>query len=876
MDGLRLSKITVQPTPSEIIERPRVRHALGEPTGAASPVVVLVSAPAGHGKTVAVADWVRATPDVPTAWLSLDAWDRDEGRWWWSVITALCACPQVPADSALGRLTSPSTEGHSPDGPDGTPFLATVLDALDDLPEPVRLVLDDVHEIVGHPAEQGLRDLVRYPVRGVALVLCSRFDPPIGIDRLRLSGRLREVRVDALAFTTGDAARLFEQMSVDLAPDQVRSLVERTEGWVAALRLVARSLQTSPDPAAVVKDFAGDDRSVADYVVDEVLSKLDDRERRCLEAASACSPISVDLAVALTGDRDAAEALEHVEATTGMVSAVDRRHEQFRTHELLRSHVLARLRRTRWQHLRDLYRGAAQWYDDQDDSAAALHYSALAGDVVGTEALVRARAIELLARGALDSLEEPHRLLEARGQDHLARMILALVALEHDDLDRAATLAEETGPEGDHEDANLGTFRAVLRTRLALAGGHPGKAYEAARRILPEVVTGAPLRSVALVTRGYAAVASETDRALADAEKAQSLGERHGWPFVVAQARTVLALAHAHRDELRPAVEHAHAVLDATSREGWKRTPWSAGALVVLATADVLGGRPEHGLAEVVRAEALTATHHLEHRYALEVLRGTAEHDTGRVLDGWHRLRACRAGRSGDDLGTRQVALAALLEQEMALGLGRMREAAELVRAVAPSVGGTGDGDVLEARELLATRRDSGARRLLGPALDGTRPFVTALAEMEALLLDAEIHLAQGAHPMVRRRVHDALVRTSANGVVRPLVRAAPVLHQYLAQRRGSFGELDVMIDRVLAAAPSMAERPVAPLTEREREVLELLPSMRSVVEIAADLAVSANTVKTHQRAIYHKLGADNRRAAVLRARSIGLLSDPG
>jgi LuxR family transcriptional regulator, maltose regulon positive regulatory protein len=873
---VRLSKITVQPTPPEIVERPRVREALGDPWDATGdcPPVVLVSAPAGHGKTVAVADWVRATPEIPTAWLSLDAWDRDEGRWWLSVITALCACPQIPADSALRRLTSPASEGHFPDGSDGTPFLATVLDALDDLPQPIRLVLDDVHEIVGHPAEQGLRDLVRYPVRGVGLVLCSRFDPPIGIDRLRLSGRLREVRVDALAFTTGDAARLFEQMSVDLAPDQVRSLVERTEGWVAALRLVASSLQTSPDPASAVQDFAGDDRSVADYVVDEVLSKLDDRERRCLEAASACSPISVDLAVALTGDQDAAEALEHVEATTGMVTAVDRRREQFRTHELLRSHVLARLRRTRWLHLRDLYRTASEWYDDQNDSAAALHYSALAGDVAGTEALVRTRAIELLARGALDTLEEPDRLLEARGQDHRARMVLALVALEHDELDRAATLAEDTGGRGDHDDANLATFRAVLWTRLALAGGHPGTARDAALRILPEAVTGAPLRTVALVTRGYAAVASETDRACVDAEKARTLGERHGWPYVVAQARTVLALAHAHRDELGPAVEHAQAVLEATTREGWRRSPWSAGALVVLATADLLGGRPEHALADVVRAEALTATHHLEHRHALEVLRGTAEHDTGRELDGWHRLRACRARRSGDDLDIRQVAVAALLEQEMALGLGRMREAAELVRAVAPSVDGTGDGVVLGARELWATRRDAGARRLLGPALDGARPFVTALAAMEALLLDAEIHLVLGAHPVVRRRVHDALVRASEHGVVRPLVRAAPVLHRYLAEQRGSFGELDGMVDRVLAVAPS-AERPVAPLTEREREVLELLPSMRSVVEIAADLAVSANTVKTHQRAIYHKLGADNRRAAVLRARNIGLLSGP-
>ena len=132
---------------------------------------------------------------------------------------------------------------------------------------------------------------------------------------------------------------------------------------------------------------------------------------------------------------------------------------------------------------------------------------------------------------------------------------------------------------------------------------------------------------------------SNPERARTDAQKARSLGERHDWPYAVAQARTVLALVHAGRDELDAAVEHAQAVLEAAGRQGWRHNPWTAGALVVLATADVLGGRPEHALADVARAEATTALHHLEHHDALEVLRATAEYDTGRQLDGWHRIR---------------------------------------------------------------------------------------------------------------------------------------------------------------------------------------------------------------------------------------------
>jgi LuxR family maltose regulon positive regulatory protein len=256
---MRHTKTTVPPPPAQLVARDGVRtlldeHAAPDELGR----VVLVSAPVGYGKTVAVADWVRRTPEVPTAWVSLDTGDRSHAAWWDCVLGALATCEGVPEDSALRRTPPPTDDDGAQDA------AAAVLEGLDALPGPLRLVLDDVHEIVGHPAEQGLRALVRYPVPGVVLVLSSRFDAPVGVDRLRLQGRLTELRADRLRFDVEEAARLFEASAVELEPAQVQTLVDRTEGWVAALRLVALSLRSVADRAGVVAAVAGDDRSGAD------------------------------------------------------------------------------------------------------------------------------------------------------------------------------------------------------------------------------------------------------------------------------------------------------------------------------------------------------------------------------------------------------------------------------------------------------------------------------------------------------------------------------------------------------------------------------------------------------------------------------------
>ncbi|PVY97992.1 helix-turn-helix transcriptional regulator [Actinomycetospora cinnamomea] len=864
---MRQGKVEVPLRPPRFVPREEVRDALDS---AAAPAgrgrVVLVSAPAGHGKTAALADWVR-TGGPPAAWVSLDHADRDEHQWWSSVLGALLTCPAVPSDAALHRVAEQSrgreTEAHEA-------FLVTLLDALDELPEPVRMVLDDVHSIIGHPAQRGLRDLVRHPVRGLTVVLSSRCDPPIGLDHLRLHDRLGEVRADRLAFGIEDAVRLFDAASVPLTPDQAATLVERTEGWVAALRLLALSLRSATDQASVVADFAGDDRSVADYLVDEVLSTLDDRQRRVLEAACLRPTVPADLTRALAGGDAAADVLEHLEATTGMVTAVDRRGERYHAHELLRSHVLARLRRAHPERLRAMHQRAAVWFEVHDEPAEAVGFAAAAGDVAGTTSLVRARGAELVAAGRFTELGEAVHLLCSR-EDAAIPPVLALAVLEDGGPDRAEALLR---PE-DGTDPEIAIVRSMVGARRLLAEGHGTEAHDAAGAVVPEATGNAALRALALANRATVLAETAPHAACTDAEGALALARAEDWPWLEVQAHAALATAHARADRLPDAVQHAHAVLERTARHRWQHTAWPAGALIVLARSDAVGGRPEQALADVAAAEALEPTHR-EHRVVLTAVRGVAEYDRGRRREGWQLLRAARLQALADEVDARELAFAALLEQQAALGLGRVGEAREVTTAVAARLAGTADEAVLQARQRWATTRDPHVRHELRPALDGSRPCTGPMAEIDARVLDAEIALVTGQHPLVRRRLQESVRRAAQSVVVRPLTVAPPALLDRLERDRGSFGELEHLVDRVLAIAHKRSVGAVPVLTQREHEVLELLPTTRSVDEIAEALAVSPNTIKTHQRAIYHKLGAEGRRDAVRRARRAGLLTFSG
>src|SRR4051794_11635204 len=288
------TKLAAPAPPARLVSRPRLLARLDR---ASESLVILLSAPPGAGKTLLLADWVSTRGTGDTAWVSLDADDNDERRFWSAVLDALAAAAPVPAGSPLRTLPVPPAPSDDPD------FLAEVGNALEDLPEPVVLILDDVHELTAEPPLRGLEALLQHHPAGLRLVLSARTDPRLPLARLRLADQLTEIRGEDLRFSAVETRALLATAEIELSHDQLHRLLDQTEGWAAALRLATLALAGAgaDEPERFLADFATNDRAVAAYLVDEVFARLPADMHEFLRTVSVLENVTTELAAELSG-----------------------------------------------------------------------------------------------------------------------------------------------------------------------------------------------------------------------------------------------------------------------------------------------------------------------------------------------------------------------------------------------------------------------------------------------------------------------------------------------------------------------------------------------------------------------------------------------
>ena len=349
-----------------VVVRPGLFGRLGGPAR-----VTVVSAPAGSGKTVLLRSWVAGAGLAGrAAWVAAGREQRDPQRFWLSVAGALRA---TGPGAALVRAVT-----GAPDV-DGWGLAERLLEDLAPLADPVWLVVDDVHEL-GAEAQRQLELVVMRAPAGLRFVLAARHDVRLGLHRLRLEGGLAELRAGDLRFTVAEAGELFAAAGVALDEPAVAVLHERTEGWAAGLRLAALSLAGHPDPGRFAAEFSGSERTVAEYLLAEVLDRQSEPVRRLLLRTSILERVSGELADLLTGDEGGERVLQDLEAAGAFVVSVDADRSWFRYHQMFAGLLRLELRRAEPGAVTGLHRAAAGWLAARGFAVEAVRHAQAAGD----------------------------------------------------------------------------------------------------------------------------------------------------------------------------------------------------------------------------------------------------------------------------------------------------------------------------------------------------------------------------------------------------------------------------------------------------------------------------------------------------------------
>ena len=756
-------------------------------------------------------------------------------------------------------------------------------------------MLDDLHELSSPEAHQQLELLIMRAPPALRFVLVTRHDLRLGLHRLRLSGDLTEIRAADLRFSATEARALFDAAGVPLSGSALAALHDRTEGWAAGLRLAALSLAGHPDPERFAAEFAGSERTVAEYLLAEVLERQPENARRLLLRTSILDRVNGELADLLTGGSGGERALQQLEEAGAFVISLDARRSWFRYHQLFADLLQLELRGSAPAELTALHEAAAAWHAEHGYPVEAVRHAqaaqnwnlaarVLSGHWVGLGlAGLGGTAHELFARFPDAVIAADAELAAGAAGDQLARGSLE----EAERWVAVSARALESVPAGRRGRAQAQL--AAVRMRLARQRGDITAVAEEAQLLLAPAMTaesvqpamGGDLRALALVNLGIAelwtARFDEASRHLADGI---ALAHEIGLPYLEFTGLAFSAQLMSWRS-FPLGAERGQQAIELAKRHGWADETIAGVAYLAIGVTMVTQGRLDDAERALGQAERIIRTE-VEPAAGMRLHygRGMLEFVSGRPD------AAVRAFEAAERLATPLITphiLAPRLRSHLLQALARQGETEHVERALAGLDGPErerGEIRIAEASLRLAQGDPGAAVTVLAPVIDGSAPLQNAhLWEVQAFLLQAVARDALGDAADSRRALERALDLAEPECLLFPfLYDPAPAL---LERHRRSGTAHARLIDEILnalagrkpGAQPSAPPRLREPLSSAEARVLRYLPTTLSAPEIADQLYLSVNTVKTHMRHLYDKLGAHRRHEAVERARALGLLA---
>ena len=852
--------------PATLITRSALHDRL---TAGAGQRLTVVVGSAGAGKSVLLADWAAARPPGLTSWLSCGKSDVDPVRFWAGFIEAPRAIePGFGADAA---------ELLAMDRRMSADVTASIANDAARLPMGSAIIVEDFHYAAAAVAPD-MTDLVEcWPADTVQLVLAGRYDPPLRQHRLRMSGQLNEVRDRDLYFSLTESRDLLANFGVQISDADLALLHQRSEGWPAVLQMAALSLRGTTDPARLARVLEVGGQAIADYFVSEVLEQQPpELAQFMLDTSILTGVLTAEACAAVTGRQDAAALLRAVDMAHLFLVALDDDRTSFRFHLLVRRVLRAELRardRTREQALQ---LRAAEWFEAIGDARrAAWHYLAMQQADRALE-LIQNRVVHdflhvpavpepLILNVADPSIlaETPERMLGLAAHlllsGDMARGGEYLDLLEH-----AGTITPGSGLAARF--AAFQSFRYGVAGQLETAVQQAQAARAGQDRTQPadEWDAAVPLILIRVYTclGDFPAAEREAAAALADPAAAESVRL-----VTVPGAR---ALARFEAGHLAEAAEAARAADADAQRLGFDRHFLAVDYLRVLSGLAL--ERRDLDAAEHLTEQVLSITEQRRPLFEFLALLDRAQiwAARGQVRDALSTVEAARQVLTSA-ASTTLLARADEQEALLRLSLGDTRSAAEL----ASNLPGARRG-LLLARVALAAGDDHGVQQhLLAAALDDLTPRQTLVRQILRAAAAIE-HGDPAAASLLGTAVHAA----RGQGFLNTVVTTAPQVATYLVEHAAHLRS-DPFIDALVAAALELrAAQPGAapssrilaePLTVAEDRVLQLLPTS-TYLQIAGTLYISRNTVKTHLRSIYHKLGVASRAEALERAVDLRLL----
>jgi len=859
---------------------------------------VQISAPAGSGKTVLMRSWIaEAGLARHAAWVPVDSEARDLQGFWISVADALRG---TAAGSALVR---PLTAAP---GLDGWAVVERLLTDLAPLEDRLWLVIDDAHVLGSGEVLSQLELLLLRASQELRFVLATRHDLRLGLHRLRLDGELTEIRAADLRFSLAEARALFGATGVELSADALARLHRRTEGWAAGLRLAALSLAGHPDPERFAAEFSGTDRTVAEFLLAEVLDRQNTQVRRLLLRTSVLDRVSGPLADVLTGSSGGERILQDLEHAGAFVVSLDAGRSWFRYHRLFADLLQLELRRTEPNDRTALHRTAAAWLAEHGHPVEAVRQAQAAQDWEMAARLLSDHWLDLYLGGRGATLVEllarlPRRVVAASPELTTVQVAGDLIRGALADAGRHLAQAADalTAVPADRR-GRVQVMLTVLRLFLARRFVDFPVVVEEAQRLLAlteadaaRLGLGEDLHAAAFISLGIAEIwAFRFEDAERHLEQGIALARQIGRPYL-----EFTGLTHRAHGMLlfRPdasQAEWSREAIELAERHGWGEESLAGMAYTQLGIMMLYQGRLAEAEPWLERAERTLRTEvepaaGMSLRYAravLELARGR-DQEALAAFRGAEKLAATLVGPHTCVTSMRSWMLQTLVR------LGQTGHAEQILAELGEDERASAEMRTAVAALRLATGDPQAAADALAPVLDGSLSGVRRVRMVTALLLEARARDALGDQAAVGRVLERALDITESTGIVLPfLLDPVPaLLERHRRDRTAHSSAHPALISQILdlpgryggAGSPPgsaflggiVPPRVTEQLTDSETRVLRYLPTNLTGPEIAAELWLSVNTVGTHTRHLYAKLGVHSRHEAVDRARALGLLA---